>query len=173
MKTTARDGSESHPYQSRSYRDVIGRRALPHDPPLSLDPAQEIFFITICCKQRRTNQLCYSEVASILFEAARFYEREQKWFVHVMVLMPDHVHFLVNFGLDATMTDLPLAGSDSHRGAQEFSGSAISSIIAYVETKVGAKKAIIFCRILFVQEWSVTRKIGPLSCLQNGKDCLR
>ncbi len=96
MKTNSWDGSESHPY-----RDVIGRRALPHDPPLSLDPAQEIFFITICCKQRRTNQLCYSEVASILFEAARFYEREQKWFVHVMVLMPDHLHFLVNFGLDA------------------------------------------------------------------------
>jgi REP-associated tyrosine transposase len=101
MKTDSREGSEIRPY-----RDVIGRRALPHDPPLSLDPAQEIFFITICCKQRRTNQLCHSEVASILFEAARFYEREQKWFVHVMVLMLDHLHFLVNFALDATMTDL-------------------------------------------------------------------
>jgi putative transposase len=67
---------------------------------------RKFFFITICCKQRGTNQLCHSEVASILFEAARFYEREQKWFVHVMVLMPDHVHLLVNFGLNATMTDL-------------------------------------------------------------------
>ena len=101
MKTNSWDGSESHPY-----RDVIGRRPLPHDPPLSLDPAQKIFFITICCKQRRKNQLCHSAVAPILFEAARFYEREQKWFVHVMVLMPDHVHFLVSFGLDATMTNL-------------------------------------------------------------------
>jgi putative transposase len=101
MKTNSRDGSESHPY-----RDVIGRRALPHDPPTWLDPAQEVFFITICCKQRRTNQLCDPKVAPILFEAVRFYEREQKWFVNVMVLMPDHVHFLVNFGLNVAMTDL-------------------------------------------------------------------
>jgi hypothetical protein len=38
MKTDLRDGSESHPY-----RDVIGRRALPHDPPLFVDASKEIF----------------------------------------------------------------------------------------------------------------------------------
>ena len=39
MKTDSRDGWESHPY-----RDVIGRRSLPHDPPLFVDPSKEIFF---------------------------------------------------------------------------------------------------------------------------------
>ncbi len=38
MKTDSRDGSESDPY-----RDVIGRRALPHDPPLFVDASKEIF----------------------------------------------------------------------------------------------------------------------------------
>ena len=59
MKTNSWDGSESRPY-----RDVIGRRALPHDPPLFVDASKEIFFITICCKKRGANQLCYPEVAS-------------------------------------------------------------------------------------------------------------
>jgi len=101
MKTNSWDGSESRPY-----RDVIGRQALPHDPPLSLDPAQEIFFITICCKQRRTNQLCHSDIAAILFQATRFYENQHHRFVHVMVLMPDHVHFLVSFPMDSKMTSM-------------------------------------------------------------------
>jgi len=34
-----------------------------------------------------------------LFEATHFYENQHQWFVHVMVLMPDHVHFLVSFRL--------------------------------------------------------------------------
>jgi len=38
MKTNSWDGSESRPC-----RDVIGRRALPHDPPLSVDSAKEFF----------------------------------------------------------------------------------------------------------------------------------
>jgi len=38
MKTNSWDGSESRPY-----RDVIGRRALPHDPPLFVDASKEIF----------------------------------------------------------------------------------------------------------------------------------
>ena len=76
MKTTARDGSESHPCQSRPYRDVIGRRALPHDPPLFVDAGKEIFFITICRKKRGTNQLCHPEVVSVLFQATQFYQRQ-------------------------------------------------------------------------------------------------
>ena len=40
--------------------------------------------------------------------------------------------------------------------------------------KAGAKKVIIFYRILFVQDWSDTGKIGPTSCLQNpGEDYVR
>jgi hypothetical protein len=39
MKSQVRDGSESRPY-----RDEIGRRALPHNPPLFVDASREIFF---------------------------------------------------------------------------------------------------------------------------------
>ena len=101
MKAKSKDGSESHPY-----RDVIGRRALPHDPPLFVNASKEIFFITICCKKRGANQLCYPEVASILFQATQFYQRQQRWFVPVLVLMPDNVHFLATFSVDMKMTNV-------------------------------------------------------------------
>ena len=102
MKRNSTDGSEIRPY----HRDVVGRRALPHDPPLSIDTAKEVFFITICCKRRGENQLCHQDVASALFDAVRFYERKQEWFVHLLVLMPDHVHFLASFAMDAQMKDV-------------------------------------------------------------------
>ncbi len=58
MKKNSTDGSENRPY----HPDVIGRRALPHDPPLSIDTNKEIFFITICCQRRGENQLCHPNV---------------------------------------------------------------------------------------------------------------
>jgi putative transposase len=86
--------------------DVVGRRALPHDPPLSIDTTDSIFFITICCKRRGGNQLCHDDVAAKLFEATRFYERKHEWFIHLLVLMPDHVHFLVSFSREALIEDI-------------------------------------------------------------------
>ena len=101
MKSQVRDGSESRPY-----RDEIGRRALPHDPPLFVDASKEVFFITICCKKRGANQLCYPEVASLLFHATQSYQCQQRWFVPVLLLMPDHVHFLASFSRDVKMTNV-------------------------------------------------------------------
>jgi REP element-mobilizing transposase RayT len=144
MKTNSWDGSESHPY-----RDVIGRRALPHEPPLFVDASREIFFITICCKKRGTNQLCYPEVASVLFQATQFYQRQQRWFVPVLLLMPDHVHFLAAFSVDVKMTMLLQAGSASPRTRPRLIGSATFSIIACAEMKVGGRKAITSCRTQF------------------------
>ena len=116
MKTNSWDGSESRPYS-----DVIGRRALPHDPPLFIDASKEIFFITICCKKRGANQLCYPEVASLLFQATQFYQRQQRWFVPVLLLMPDHVHFLASFSMDVKMTNVVASWKNSlHLRQREY-----------------------------------------------------
>jgi REP element-mobilizing transposase RayT len=145
VKTNWWDGSESRPY-----RDVIGRRALPHDPPLFVDASKEIFFITICCKKRGANQLCNPEAASVLFQATQFYQHQQRWFVPVLLLMPDHVHFLASFSRDVKMTTvLWPVGSVSHRSTPRLIGSATFLIIACAETKVGAKKATTSCRTQF------------------------
>jgi hypothetical protein len=51
-----------------------------------------IYFVTICSLPRGFNRLCHSETASILFETSRRYHEQQLWYLHLLVLMPDHLH---------------------------------------------------------------------------------
>jgi putative transposase len=93
----------SLPEGMRSPYDAIGRRALPHDPPHFIGTADAIFFITICCQAKGTNQLCYSKIATILLDAARFYYERHYWGLLVFLVMPDHLHMLATFGPDRGM----------------------------------------------------------------------
>jgi putative transposase len=88
---------------TRSPYDSIGRRALPHDPPHFIGTFGAIFFITICCQPKGTNQLCRSGIAKILFDAARSYYERHYWGVPILLLMPDHLHMLASFGSDLGM----------------------------------------------------------------------
>ena len=60
------------------------RAILPHATPPWVGPG-EAFFVTICCQARGETQ------------AAEFRQRTQRWFVHLLLLMPDHLHGLVSF----------------------------------------------------------------------------
>jgi REP element-mobilizing transposase RayT len=62
-----------------------------------------VFFVTICCAVRDENQLCKQEVASSVFEAVDFRQSRGDWYVHLLVLMPDHLHLLVSFPGNDTM----------------------------------------------------------------------
>jgi putative transposase len=64
------------------------------------------FFITICCEARRTNQLCHHAVANIIFETARRYHDSARWYVKLLLLMPDHLHMLVGVPGDAELSKL-------------------------------------------------------------------
>lgn len=55
------------------------------------------FFITICTEPRGTNQLCLDKVGIEALKAIRHYHEKQKWFCHLALLMPDHVHFILSF----------------------------------------------------------------------------
>jgi putative transposase len=87
----------------RSPYDAIGRRALPHDPPHFIGTSDAIFFITICCQPKGTNQLCHPKIAIILFDAARFYCERHFWGIPILLLMPDHLHMLACFAPDRSM----------------------------------------------------------------------
>jgi REP-associated tyrosine transposase len=65
-----------------------------------------LYFITICCAVRRSNQLCHSEVAQIIFETARIYHAAEKWHLRLMVLMPDHLHALISIDGDGSLGTL-------------------------------------------------------------------
>ena len=80
-----------------------GRKWLLHDWPSWVDPEASDYFITLCCKQRGTDQLCLPVIGEALLSSARFYHEQRKWFPAVFLLMPDHLHMLVRFGREHEM----------------------------------------------------------------------
>jgi len=54
-----------------------------------------IYFITICCEKRRSNQLCCENTSKVLFDTARIYHDRGRWNLNLLVLMPDHLHALI------------------------------------------------------------------------------
>ncbi len=78
------------------------RQKLPHEPPAWIRDGDP-FFITICCTPRGTSQLCNPVTAGIIFESVRFRHSRQDWYVHLLLLMPDHLHALISFPGDRAM----------------------------------------------------------------------
>ncbi len=85
-----------------SGRALPRRKAPPHGVP-SWVQGGAVFFVTICCAVRNENQLCEQEIAATLFEAVEFRQTRGDWHVHLLVLMPDHLHLLVSFPSDEAM----------------------------------------------------------------------
>jgi REP element-mobilizing transposase RayT len=77
--------------------DYRQRKRLPHDIPLFVDTAREIYFITICCAERGRNQLATAPIASALFDSLVHQNTRKVWHAHLFILMPDHVHALLSF----------------------------------------------------------------------------
>ena len=73
------------------------RKSLPHEIPLWVDPQREIYFITINCQVRGTNQLATDKIAPVLFETFRHRQVTGLWWPYLFLLMPDHLHALISF----------------------------------------------------------------------------
>jgi REP element-mobilizing transposase RayT len=77
------------------------RKWLRHDVPAWV-AEDAIYFVTINCQRRGVNQLCHDDIGAALLESARFYHR-RRWWVHVWLLMPDHLHALLSFSREEIM----------------------------------------------------------------------
>ena len=86
--------------------DLPGRKSYLHEVPAWVDPEASDYFITICCQQRGTNQLCVPAVADTLLFAARIYREQRKWFPTLFLLMPDHLHMLVGFAREHGIAEI-------------------------------------------------------------------
>ena len=73
------------------------RKALPHEVPHWVDSGQEVYFLTLNCRERGRNQLCVPEIAEALIESVTFRHVAGQWFIRLFLLMPDHLHALVSF----------------------------------------------------------------------------
>jgi putative transposase len=75
---------------------------LDHTIPVWAESDAE-YFITVCCRERGKNTLAFPYVAKIIFDAVQAYEQRKLWFVRFMLLMPDHLHGIFDFPLEASM----------------------------------------------------------------------
>ena len=70
------------------------RKRLDHRGPLSIGTVDAVYFITIAAAERGTTDL--ADNADVILSAARHYQSIGKWFLHIFLIMPDHIHLLVH-----------------------------------------------------------------------------
>ena len=63
-----------------------------------------VFHIRIRCREDNIASLVTPETATALLESARFYCANGRWYVHLFLLMPDHLHALISFHREDRMS---------------------------------------------------------------------
>jgi putative transposase len=63
-----------------------------------------VYFVTVCCSPRGINQLCVGPVSTAIWESLEFRQQRRDRFVHLWLLMPDHLHALVSFSKAQNLT---------------------------------------------------------------------
>ena len=53
------------------------------------------FFITVCTRPRHLNQLCHPTSAPLVLQSAENYHLTHHWNCSLILLMPDHLHALI------------------------------------------------------------------------------
>jgi REP element-mobilizing transposase RayT len=66
---------------------------LKHETPDWVDYPE--FFITICTRPRHLNQLCLPERSDFILLSAEKYHHLHRWHCSLILLMPDHLHALI------------------------------------------------------------------------------
>lgn len=72
------------------------RKKLPHETPSWVHQGEK-HFITINYRKRNSNELM--KHSGQLLRSAAHYEQIGKWYLWLMVIMPDHIHFIATFDL--------------------------------------------------------------------------
>ena len=107
------------------------------------------FFVTICCQRRGTNQLCLKDVANVLFETARRYHASERWYLKLLLLMPDHLHMLIGVPGDAQLSNLSAILNGSRRELAESIGSGTFSITDCDMMRAKMRRSRTFVQIQF------------------------
>jgi len=89
-------------------RPLPVRKRLDHRGPLSIDVSGAWYFITICAENHApwvTHDMVggdhraprtFDEIATLILDEARFFHVRGKWFLSIMLIMPDHLHCIVH-----------------------------------------------------------------------------
>jgi putative transposase len=84
------------------------RKSLPHAIPHWVTEDSS-YFITINCDPRNQNHLCLPDPDNKVLEAAKYNHENSIWHCRLILLMPDHLHAIINFprdpGLQTTLSN--------------------------------------------------------------------
>ena len=72
------------------------RKRLPHEVPPWVEE-DAVYFITLNAQERGQFPLLKQDQPSHLWESAQCYVRQNEWWPHLFLLMPDHLHLLASF----------------------------------------------------------------------------
>ena len=84
------------------------RKPLPHRIPFWVDNGAE-YFITVCTQPKGENHLCNPEIWKLICTSLQFRQDRGDLWVHLLLLMPDHLHAIMSFspmvGMEQSMND--------------------------------------------------------------------
>src|SRR6266700_2245639 len=79
---------------------------LHHEVPHWVEPGA-LFHIRVAIDCEKEQQpLTEPTLAQGLLDSARFYEFRQRWYITLFLLMPDHLHALLSFARDQSMSEV-------------------------------------------------------------------
>ncbi len=78
------------------------RKILPHKIPSWVENSAT-YFITICAKPKGINQLCFDAKTNLIRESLKFRQDRGELWVHLLLLMPDHLHAIMSFSPQVDM----------------------------------------------------------------------
>jgi len=77
---------------------------LHHTVPHWVEPGG-LFHIRIALdSEKKQRRLTEPDLAQRLLDSAKFYEAQQRWHITILVLMPDHLHAILSFARDQSMS---------------------------------------------------------------------
>jgi putative transposase len=78
------------------------RKRMDHEVPIWVRPEAD-FFITACAERRGTNHFCDPVIGPAVIESITNRHVRGIWY-YLAVLMPDHIHLLLNFPGDKSLS---------------------------------------------------------------------
>jgi REP element-mobilizing transposase RayT len=79
---------------------------LHHRMPHWVEPGA-LFHIRIALdREKEQRPLTDPALAQAIFDSAKFYEARKRWHITLFLLMPDHLHALLSFARDESMSEI-------------------------------------------------------------------
>jgi len=86
------------------YRGFPGR--LGHGVPHWVEPGA-LFHIRVALdREKEQRPLTDPALAQAIFDSAKFYEAKMRWHITLFLLMPDHLHALLSFARNESMSEV-------------------------------------------------------------------